>query len=623
MEKENKAKVGVIQKISNILSFIEDNISAIFLAAAILTMSYEVAARYFLNTAVYWSSEWTPYLVTWSMLIGSAILIRKNEHTSITFFNELLKKPENKRWLDVYISLASIAFCAIFVYSGYLFTKAAYINGTISVSMAATKMWIPYSMTIIAGALMVIRSAERLFHEIIALIKEEKWNKTIFPVLLLLITVGIVIFVKTCSSCLVIMAALMILFLLIGVPITFALGLSTIIAIMQFDVITVAGLTGKMWASINKYSLLAIPFFIVSGNIMAQGNLGKYLLEFASALLKKVHGGFAIAIMAAAIVFAAISGASAAAAAALGVMALPMMVEKGYPKRFGAGLIAAGGTLAIIIPPSSIMILYACTAEVSTTDMFKAGIIPGLVVSVILIVYVYIASKKNHYGEKDMDKFSFSEMRKTFKKAIWALIMPIAILGAIYGGICTATEAAAISVLYAAVVCLFIYRDIKLKQLLNIMYSSVKTSAFILAITMTASLFGFLVTMEQLPQTIMNLVFDANIGKIGALLMLNLILFLLGFFMSPGAIILIIVPMVLPITTALGISPIHLGIMLTVNLELALLTPPVGANLYVLSSISKLSVQDVIKGVAPFIAILMIALLAITFIPWLSTCLVG
>ncbi|MDR1249654.1 MAG: TRAP transporter large permease, partial [Treponema sp.] len=274
-------------------------------------------------------------------------------------------------------------------------------------------------------------------------------------------------------------------------------------------------------------------------------------------------------------------------------------------------------TLAIIIPPSSMMILYGATAEVSITDMFKAGVVPGLAVSLILMIYIYIMSKAKGYGEST-EVFSLSEVWRSFKTAIWALIMPVAILGSIYSGVCTPTEAAAVSVIYAFIICVFVYKDVNIKQFWGIMKDSVRTSAFILAITMTASLFGFLVTMEQFPQMILDVVVESNINRIGMLLLINLVIFALGFFMSPGAIILIVVPIILPVAKSLGIDPIHLGIIITVNLEIALLTPPVGANLYVLSSVGDMPVQQVIKGVMPFVLIMLAALMVITFVPQIT-----
>jgi C4-dicarboxylate transporter DctM subunit len=613
----DKAKTKLWAVINKPLVFLEDNASALFLAVSVLTMCYEVAARYLLHTSIYWATEWTPFLITWSMLLGNAVLIRRRGHIAITIVQNSLKKDGDKTILDFYIALINVSFSVLFLVSSFQMVHEAAVKHTLSESLLQTPMWIPYSMMIIAGIFMIIRSIEKIIEAAIALSKIPAWYKTLMIPAMLVLTAVIVLLVFFLNSALLVMAATLLIFLILGVPITYALGLSTIIAIVVFRVIGINGLASKMFWSINKYSLLSIPFFVISGNIMAKGNLGKYLLDFASSGLRSLHGGFAISIMFASIVFAAISGASAAAAAALSVIALPMLVQKGYPREFGAGLIATGGTLAIIIPPSSLMILYGATAEVSITDMFKAGVVPGLTVSLILMIYIYIVSKTKGYGVAD-EKFSWGDIWKTFKKSIWALIMPVAILGSIYSGVCTPTEAAAVSVIYAFIVCVFVYRDVNVKQFWGIMKDSVRTSAFILAITMTASLFGFLITMERFPQLILRAVTDSNIGRVGILLLINLVIFILGFFMNPGAIILIVVPIILPVAKMLGINPIHLGIVITVNLEIALLTPPVGANLYVLASTGNMPVQSVIRGVVPFIIILLIALMVITFMPQIT-----
>jgi len=551
------------------------------------------------------------------MLLGNAVLIRRKGHIAITIVQERLKKEGDKVLFDLYIALINVIFSVFFFVSAIDMVSEAMVRKTLSESLLQTPMWIPYFMMVVSGALMAVRSLEKIVEAAIALSKIPQWYKTVLVPVILGLTVLIVICIFLVKNALIQMTILLFIFLFMGVPVTYALGLSTIVPILYFGIIGVNGLAPKMFWNINKYSLLAIPLFIISGNIMAKGKLGKMLLDFASSWLRSLKGGFAISIMGAAIIFAALTGASAASAAALSLIAMPMLVQKGYPKEFGAGLIAAGGTLAIIVPPSSIMILYGATAAVSITDVFKAGIIPGLTVGFILMVFIYFISRIKGYGISE-EKFSLGDVWKSFKKAIWALTMPVAILGSIYGGICTPTEAAAVSVLYAAIVCIFIYKTVKVRDLWDIMKDSLRTSAFILAITMTAALFGFLVTMERFPQMIMQMVVSADIGRIGFLFLLNMVVFGLGFFMSPGAIILIIVPIILPVVKMLGINPIHLGIIITINLELALITPPVGANAFVLSKTANMSVQSVFRGCVPFYIIMLVALFVITYVPQIT-----
>lgn len=380
-------------------------------------MCWEVMARYFFNLPVYVTNEWSPYLSTWAMLFGNAILIRKRGHIAISLLSEALKKEINRFWLAFYTDLIGLAFCVIFSYAGYLTVTRTKALKTVSESMAHTPMWIPYSMMVVTGVLMILHSVKNIFTDVRNILSSPKPFRSVMHPILLVVTALVVLFVMNCSSALVMMAVLLVVLLAIGVPITYSLGMATIIAILHFDIIGMQGLTSKMWTNINKYSLLAIPLFIVSGNIMAKGNLGKRLLDVAAALLKRLHGGYGIAILAAAIYFGAISGAAAAAAAALGTMGLPLLAERGYPKKFGAGLIGAGGTLAAIIPPSSILILYAATAETSVTDMFTAGIVPGVTIGLILILYVWFMAKKNHWDET-AEPFSWREVGKAMKNAI-------------------------------------------------------------------------------------------------------------------------------------------------------------------------------------------------------------
>ena len=311
---------GGLGKVKKVWSAIEDNLSAILLCLAFLFMFYEVLARYFFKSAVYITNEWTPFLTTWSMLIGNAILVRERGHVSIDILKNSFKSEKNKAWLDFYLSLLTLLFSIILAWSSVQFVSNAYARDILSESMLQTPMWIPYSMMIVAGVLMGIHSVVNIIQDGAKLGKLEKWYASLTPVILVAITVVCYILIVKCSTPLITMGVLLLIMLALGLPITMALGLSTIIVIMHFDMISTASISSKLFYSINKNSLLAIPFFVVSGNIMAKGNLGKYLLDWASELLKPMQGGLPIAIILAAMVFAAISGASAASAAALAVI---------------------------------------------------------------------------------------------------------------------------------------------------------------------------------------------------------------------------------------------------------------------------------------------------------------
>jgi len=606
-------------KISAGLSKFESAFSGICLIISTTLMTYEVIARYFLKSSTYWAEEWAPFLIVWSACIGVSTMIHTDGHISVELFRNKMKKKSaaDGYMVNVYLNILVLIFCVFFLLSSISMVQDAIRTKALSESRLQTPMYIPYSIMPVAVTLMIIRTLERVVGFGYKMLKEPSWYKTwLLPVLLGITVLGLVLII-TSSSPLALLMIMLFGLLFLGVPVTFSLGLASLIVFMNFDLVNYLGMANKFFWSINKFSLMAIPFFMLSGNIMAKGKLGEYLLNFANSFLRNITGGLGIAILGAAVIFGAISGASAASAAAIGAMALPMLVKQNYPKKFGAGLIAAGGTLAVIIPPSGILVLYGGIAGQSITDLFFAGIVPGILIAAILSFYVYIVSKKNGYGEK-ADKFDWEYVKTSFKKAIGALLLPVGILGSIYSGICTPTEVAAVSCFYAAIVCIYYYKDVTWKQMFGIIVDSVNMTAMIFAITMTAAIFGFIISYEQLPGMIFEAITRSNINWWQFLLILNLIVFAMGFFLGPSAILLIAVPIVLPVCERLGIHPVHLGICMTVNMELAFLTPPVGANLYVLTRVSGLPLVEVIKGTIPFIAMLLICLGIIIFFPQLS-----
>jgi C4-dicarboxylate transporter DctM subunit len=379
------------------------------------------------------------------------------------------------------------------------------------------------------------------------------------------------------------------------------------------------GIAPKMFWSVNKFVLIAIPYFIVGGNLMMKGGLARPLLELGYALLKRIDGGLAIAVMFAAVVFSAISGVSAALAATLGIIAIPWMMEKGYPKRFCMGLIGAGGTLDILIPPSSILILYGAVSGESISDLYIAGFFPGFLLGAAISVEVWLICKYKKYGRSGADDhFSWREVGQKTKSSFWALLMPFIVMGGIYSGIFTVTEASVISVFYAAIICFVVYRNIRLRELVSIFNDSVVLTSMIYFIIMTATLFGFLVTMEQLADRLLAVMTAVNLKPWMFLAIINISVFIMGMFLTPGSIILITLPIVYPILEKLQISGIHFGILMTINMELAFLTPPVGMHLFVMSSVCKEPVTEVVKGVLPFLILLLAGLFVITYIPWVT-----
>lgn len=601
---------GVMQKLASI----ESLLAIILFSISLLLMVYEVASRYFFGFSLYWAEEIVRYLIIWSMFLGYSMIVKTDGHIAITYFIDKLS-PQKRILVGQFTNLMSLIYSVFLLYTGWLLTNEAFIAQNISDSRLETPMWIPYLILPIGGLLLSIKWVTKMISSKLP----SGWYKESFTYILALIGIGLAVFAFNSSSPLTIMLVGMAVLLLLGMPVAFTMGLMGMLVPMVFDLVGFSTLASKQFWSINTFSLLAIPFFILAGGIIAKTSIGTHLIELASALLKRFTGGMGIAVMLAAMVFAAMSGSSVANAAALGMISIPMLEKAGYPRKFSAGILGAGGTLAIIIPPSTILVLYGAVAGASISDLFIAGIVPGVLIGLVLCGYIYFRSAKDKYDGGDKDaSISLGEVATKLRKAIWALLMPVIVLGAIYTGITTATEAAVIASVYAILVSMFIYRDVKLNDLKAIIKQSVELTAMIYGIVMTSALFGFIITMERLPQKLLEAVISANIGPWGFLILLNIIVFVLGFFLGPAAIVVMVVPIIVPIANTLGIDLVHLGILMTINMELAFITPPVGTNLYVLASIAKLPVGDVVKGTMPFIIILFIALFLITFIPGIS-----
>jgi len=417
--------------------------------------------------------------------------------------------------------------------------------------------------------------------------------------------------------------------LLIGVPIAISLGLSAGIYLLLFFHIpewttttnVLAGiLPNKFSATMEHFTLMAIPFFILSSNFLSTGGVAQRIVRFANALVGWMAGGLAMAGIMACILFAAVSGSSPATVVAIGSIMIPGMIEANYSKRFAVGSVATAGSLGILIPPSIVMIVYAVATEQSVGKMFIAGIVPGLLLGAMLLIVTWVAATKK--GMPKQPKPTFKEVWSSFWDAIWGLLLIIMIIGGIYGGIFTPTEAAAVAAVYSAFIALFVYRDMGFKDIPHVMLESAKMTAMLLFIIACAMIFAHVLTMERIPQDIAEWLVAKDMSWWMFLLMVNVILWFAGDFMEPSSIILILAPIFFPIAMALDINPIHLGIVMTLNMEVGMITPPVGLNLYVASGLSGLSLEEVTKAAMPWMLVMIVALLLVTYIPWISLFLV-
>ena len=400
-------------------------------------------------------------------------------------------------------------------------------------------------------------------------------------------------------------------------PISISLGLSSILSILFFGRDSIASMALKIFETSEHFTLLAIPFFILGGVLMSTGGVAKRLIRFSIACVGHMRGGLAIASILACTFFAAVSGSSPATVVAVGSIMIAAMTKAGYPLRFASGVICNAGTLGILIPPSIVMVVYCAVTEQSVGRMFLAGIVPGLLLAFILMVSVYIYARIVDLPA--LKRATFKELVVSAKDAIWGFILLFIIMGGIYGGVFTPTEAAAVAAFYAMLVSVFIYKDITIKDLPKVFIDASKSTTMLMFIVANAMLFAHVLTTERIPQLMAEQILNAGLSPLMFLLLVNIILIIAGDFMEPTAIILILTPVFFPIAMKLGIDPIHLGIMLVVNMEIGMVTPPVGLNLFVTSAITGQTLVQVLRGALPWMTILVVYLGIITYFPKIST----
>ncbi|GLO64461.1 MULTISPECIES: TRAP transporter large permease subunit [Oceanobacillus] len=411
-----------------------------------------------------------------------------------------------------------------------------------------------------------------------------------------------------------------VLLLIIGAPIAVAIGLSSFIAMMQ-EGVSIDVFSRTIFAGIDSFTLMAIPFFIFAGDLMLAGGTSKRLIDFAKKLVGWSTGGLPIAGVMSSMLFAALSGSSPATVAAIGGIMIPSLNDAGYSRKFAIGLMTTAGTLGIIIPPSITLLVYGSSAEVSISNLFLAGIVPGIFIGLVLIIVSYIISKKE--GFKPEGRASLGAVGKSFISAIWGILLPVIVLGGIYFGIFTPTEAAAVAIVYSLIIGLFVYKELTLRSLIDVTKKSVITSSMIMLVIAASNVFSWYLTFEQIPTNLASVLLNYANTEVAFLFLVIVILLLVGMFMDTSAAVLIFVPLFLPMVSQLGIDPIHFGIIMIVALSIGMITPPFGLNLFVASGISKVSLLEVIKSTAPFILVMIFTLLIITFVPELSLFLLG
>jgi C4-dicarboxylate transporter, DctM subunit len=403
----------------------------------------------------------------------------------------------------------------------------------------------------------------------------------------------------------------------LGVPIAIALGLSSLLTIMMFGQDSIASMALKLFETSEHYTLMAIPYFILGGALMSTGGVAKRLIRFAIACVGHIRGGLAIAAVLACTFFAAVSGSSPATVVAIGSIMIAGMVKAGYSKEYSAGILCNAGTLGILMPPSIVMVVYCSVTELSVGRIFIAGLLPAILLAIALMIAIYISARIMNIPAAQ--KASAKEFFESGKDAIWGFLLLVIIMGGIYGGVFTPTEAAAVAALYALLVSVFIYRDIGWKEIPDVFKEASKTIVMLMFIIANAMLFAHVLTTERIPQIMAEQILAYGMPAWAFLIVMNIILLIAGNFMEPTAIILILGPLFFHIATQLGIDPIHLGIIMVVNMEIGLITPPVGLNLFVTSGITGMPLTKVVRAAMPWLSVLLLFLIVITYVPSIST----
>jgi C4-dicarboxylate transporter DctM subunit len=602
---------------------------------------------------VSWAQELCIYMFIWMAKFGAAYGVRTGIHVGVDVLVNMLDEPRRKRVI-LFGLFSGALFTFIIALFGAFFVQRMMLTGQQSNDLEAP-MWIVYLAIPLGSGLMCFRFLQvawafarigALPHDDTAHVEgmgeatpqadglhphdlsegrraARDFGPLGFALILAPLLLAALCFAQKFGVLTLphglrafMIFALLIALMLTGMPVSIALGLTVLTFMFALTDVPIESVSLKLFTGIENFEIMAIPFFILAGTFLTHGGVARRMINFATTLVGHWHGGLALAGVVACALFAAISGSSPATVVAIGSVILPAMVAQGFPKRFGAGVITTSGSLGILIPPSIPMVLYAVATNSSIGRLFIAGIVPGLVLATMLGATTWYRAWRNGYPT--MPRASFSERAEAFRQSIWGIALIVIVLGGIYSGLFTPTEAAAVSAVYAFVVAVFIYKDLKLSDVPRVLLSSANLSAMILYIITNAVLFSFLMTYENIPSALAQWMIDQGLGWIGFLLLVNILLLLAGNVMEPSSIILIMAPILFPVAVKLGIDPIHFGILITVNMEVGLCHPPVGLNLYVASGIAKMGITELTIAVWPWLLTMLIFLAAVTYWPALS-----
>ena len=604
----------------NILRWLDENFEKPFLVIALLMaislITYQVLFRYIATNmlGIAGSTAEVEELAIWSFIwlsyLSVPLLIKERANIRITlFFDAMPRRIQNMLWvLDEALFLV---FTGVLAYLCYNLSMMQIAKPQFSPAIGLSYAF-PYAVLPISFMLMSIRLIQNLIRQI---------RKTGILDSVIAIAVGLVLAVPILDQweleIVTVLGCTMFICLLLGVPIAVTLGFSAMAALYNSEFLHISTQAPTCFTALDSFTIMSIFFFVAAGVFMGTGGLSKQLINLADILVGKAVGGMALATVVTCMFFAAICGSGPATVAAIGAITIPAMVERGYDKRFAAALVACAGSIGVMIPPSNPMVVYGVIAKASIGKLFLSGIIPGILVGGVLMGWSYYLSKKNGWMGNP-EKLTWQQILRTIWEAKWALMVPVIILGGIYGGYMTPTEAAAISAMYGLLVGIFVYKGINRHNFFSVCIECCTTSAVIIFLIAMASSFGYLLALEQVPESIAKAILSVTSNKYLVLLLINLFLLVVGALMEPAAATIILTPILAPIAVKLGVDLVHFGLVMTVNLAIGFITPPVGSNLFVASATSGLKVESIARAAIPMIILMIAVLFILTYVPAIS-----
>mgnify|MGYP002584845036 FL=1 len=607
------------------LHWLDQNFESIFMVTGLLSIiffiTWQVIYRYIITKfidragAAVWTEEFSRYIFIWISYLAVSVAIRKRSSIRVDMlYDHLPPRLQQISWIVV----ESLFLCLTSVIAWYGWGQ---IERLLEFPQHTTALGIPYLVPYLilplGFGLMCLRLLESLYKQVRlcglsdSLIGFALTGAVIAPCF-------ICDYIKPLHA----LFGYFVLLCVIGVPIAISLGLSTLATIISADTLPIEYMAQVAFTSIDSFPIMAIPFFIAAGVFMGAGGLSRRLLKLADEIVGGLHGGMGLTAIVTCMFFGAISGSGPATVAAIGALTIPAMVERGYDKFFAAALVAAAGCVGVMIPPSNPFVVYGVSAQVSIGDLFMSGIVPGVLTGLVLMGYCFFYSRRRGWrGEQK--KRTVGTLSRAAWEAKWALMVPVIVLGGIYGGVMTPTEAAAIAAFYGLIVGVFLYREMNCRAVARACEEACETSSVIIVLMAMATLFGNIMTLEDVPGTIARAILSFTENKIVILLLINVLLLIVGTFMEALAAIVILTPILLPVVTGVGVSPLHFGVIIVINLAIGFVTPPVGVNLFVASGVAKAKLEKIAGMALPMIGLMLLVLLLCTYFPQVPLCLVG